>query len=409
MGVKEIMGVKEMTMLKVFLAHMLLVAAGVGVVACKGDNPPEKTEEKESGARRQEGVVRLNTEQLQSAAVATVKSEMRTEVGLLEATAQIEPAGDGQARVGSRIAGRLTAVRAGVGDRVSRGAILATVDSPEVGRAKADYISALAAERVASESSERERKLFERQISSEKDWKEAQGAAIKAVAEKDAAENRLHALGTPDEDLARVRLEGHYGSTLGVPAPISGVVVERAATLGQMVEPASVLFVIMDLSQVWILVDVYERDIAKVHTGQNVRVKVTALGAEEFKGKVQSVGSVIETATRTAKARIVLSNPKGALRPGMFASVVFEGSAAERGKPAVFVPSAAVQRDGEKYMVFVQKGSNEFESREVTIGHESEGWREIEKGLKAGETVVTTGSFVLKSELMKGRLGEEGQ
>jgi cobalt-zinc-cadmium efflux system membrane fusion protein len=405
---KEIMGVKEMTMLRVFLAHVLLVAGGLGVIACKGDKPPEKTEEKEHGEGHEEGVVRLTAEQIRSAAIATAKAEVRTEVGLLEATAQIEPAGDRQARVGSRIAGRIVAVRAGVGDRVSRGAVLATVDSPEVGRAKADYISALAAERVASESSERERKLFERQISSEKDWKEAQGAAIKAVAEKDAAENRLHALGTPDDELARVRSEGHYSSTLSVPAPITGVVVERAATLGQMVDPASILFVIMDLSQVWILVDVYERDIAEVRAGQNVRVKVTALGAEEFKGKVQSVGSLIETATRTAKARIVLSNPKGALRPGMFASVVFEGSVAGQGKPAVFVPSAAVQRDGEKYMVFVQKGPNEFEAREVTIGHESEGWREIEKGLKAGETVVTTGSFVLKSELMKAGLGEEG-
>lgn len=391
-----------------FLVALCAVWIGVAAAACgKRNEPAEKTVEKagEPGGH-QEGLVRLSAEQIRTAAIATAKAELRAEVGLLEATAQIEAAGDLQARVGSRIAGRIVALRAGVGDRVGRGATLAVIDSPELGRAKADYISAMALERVAREGAEREKKLFDRQISSEKDWREAEAGAIKAAADKDAAENRLHALGTPDAELARVRREAHYSSTLTVPAPISGVVVERSATLGQMVEPAEALFLLMDLSQVWILVDVYERDIAQVHPGQNVRVKVTALGAEEFPGRVHSVGSVIETKTRTAKVRIVLPNPMGALRPGMFATVVFEGSTAGPGKQAVFVPSEAVQRDGEKHLVFVQKGPTEFEAKQVVVGHESEGWLEIEKGVSAGETVVTTGSFVLKSELKKGELGE---
>ena len=399
-----------MTSWKTFLAALCAAGIGIGAVACgKGEKEGEKEgEHADEPGGHQEGLVRLSAEQIRSAAIATAKAELRAEVGLLEATAQIEAAGDRQARVGSRIAGRIVGLRAGVGDRVERGQSLATVDSPELGRAKADYISAIASERVARESADREKKLFDRQISSEKDWREAEAVAIKAAAEKDAAENRLHALGTPDSELARVRREAHYSSTLSIPAPISGVVVERTASLGQMVEPAEALFVIMDLSQVWIVVDVYERDIAQVHQGQNVRVKVNALGAEEFAGRVQSVGSVIETKTRTAKVRVVLPNPLGTLRPGMFATVIFEGSTAGPGKQAIFVPGEAVQRDGEKHIVFVQKSPTEFEAREVEVGHESEGWLEIEKGVSAGETVVTTGSFVLKSELKKGELGEEG-
>ena len=390
-------------------AGLMVAVSLAGAAACKGKPGAKEGAEAEEGHADEggkEGIVRLAPEQVQAAGIVTAPAETRAEVSLLDATAQIEVSGDRQARVGPRIAGRIVDLRAGVGDVVARGATLAVVESPDLGRAKADYIAAVANARVTRESAERERALFEKRISSEKDYREAEAAAIRADAEMNAAENRLHALGVSDAELARVRREGHYSSTMAISAPIAGVVAERSATLGQMVEPTDTLFLLMDLREVWILVDVYERDLAQVRVGQNVRVRIAALGDQQFAGKVASVGATIETKTRTAKVRVVLQNPAAVLRPGMFASVVFEGTTGPAGHEAVFVPADAVQRDGKRSLVFVARGPGEFEAREVELGHESEGNLEIEQGVKAGEAVVVRGSFVLKSELKKAELGE---
>ena len=390
-------------------AGLMVAVSLAGAAACKGKPGAKEGAEAEEGHADEggkEGIVRLAPEQVQAAGIVTAPAETRAEVSLLDATAQIEVSGDRQARVGPRIAGRIVDLRAGVGDVVARGATLAVVESPDLGRAKADYIAAVANARVTRESADRERALFEKRISSEKDYREAEAAAIRADAEMNAAENRLHALGVSDAELARVRREGHYSSTMAISAPIAGVVAERSATLGQMVEPTDTLFLLMDLREVWILVDVYERDLAQVRVGQNVRVRIAALGDQQFAGKVASVGATIETKTRTAKVRVVLQNPAVVLRPGMFASVVFEGTTGPAGHEAVFVPADAVQRDGKRSLVFVARGPGEFEAREVELGHESEGNLEIEQGVKAGEAVVVRGSFVLKSELKKAELGE---
>ena len=371
--------------------------------AAGGEHAEEGGEHKEG---EQEGVLKLTPEQVRSAGIATVTAEARTHAGVLEATAEIQAAENRQARVGARVAGRVTALRAGAGDAVRAGSVLAVVDSPDVGRAKADYIAAVAGARVARESADRERALYDKRISSEKDWREAEAQAIRAETERNAAENRLHALGVGDAELARVRREGHYSSTTAVTAPIAGTVVERSATLGQMVDPATPLFLIMDLREVWILVDVHERDLGQVHVGQAVHVRIPAFEAQQFPGRVASVGSVIETKTRTAKVRVVLPNPAMVLKPGMFAAALFEGTVGTREHPAVFVPVDALQKEDERTIVFVARGTGEFEAREVTAGHVSQGFVEIEKGLSAVETVVTTGAFVLKSELKKAELGE---
>ncbi len=370
----------------------------------KGEHGEEGGEHGEDGHEEPgKGVIELTPEQLISAKIATAKVEKRAEAGLLETTAQIEPAPDGQARVGVRIGGRVLTLKAGLGDAVKKGQVLATVDSPELGRAKADYLAAYTTAQVTRETADREKALFEKKISSERDWREAESAAVRARAEKEAAENRLHALGVSDAQLPR-KVEGHYTSTLTITAPIEGVVVERPVSLGQMVEPADSLFTIMDLREVWLVMDVYERDLSQVKIGQRVRVRVAAYPKQEFDGTVQNIGAIVEVKTRAVKVRVALQNPDGMLKPGMFASVTLEGSTGEK-REGLFVPEAAVQRDGEKYFVFLPRGEHDFEAREVELGHTRGGFVEIEKGVIEGDMVVTTGSFLLKAELKKSELG----
>lgn len=352
-----------------------------------------------------QNVVTLTEAQVTNAGIAYGTVELRREAGVLEATAQIEPAADRVAKIGSRVPGRVVEVRTAIGDRVTAGQTVVVLDSPDVGQAKADYLSALATSTLARETATRERQLFVRRVSAEREWREAEAEATRAEAALQAAENRLHALGLEDSELAALRTERHYSSTMVVRTPLSGVVAERNAASGEMVEPMNPLLTVMDLRQVWTVVDVYEQNIRQVSVGQDVEVTTAAYPGETFRGRVASIGALIEPQSRSTKVRVVLPNPGERLKPGMFATVFIKGavpSTAER----LFVPVAAVQRDGERTIAFVLLRDRTFAARAIRVGGQAGEWVEVLDGLTAGERVVTTGAFLLKSEFRKSELGE---
>jgi cobalt-zinc-cadmium efflux system membrane fusion protein len=352
------------------------------------------------------GAVHLNPAQVAAAGIQTAAVEIRRETAVLEANGQIEAAGDHQARVGVRVPGRISALRAGLGDTVKKGQVLALVESPELGRAKADYVAASAGADVAAQTAARERLLVERKISSESEWKSAEAEAVRTAAELQAAENRLHALGVGDSALPDK--VGHFSSTMPALTPIAGVVVERPVTLGEMVDPEDTLFVVMDLAEVWLLVDVFERDLSQVALGQKVTVTLAAYPERTFTGKVDHIGAIVESRSRAVKVRVALANADGALKPGMFGRVALSNTRGEHHEH-LFVPAAAVQRTERGPVVFVPGDeAGAFVARPVRTGHEVAGSIAIESGLTAGETVVVAGSFILKSELDKGALGAGG-
>ena len=374
------------------------------LLGCRGPAAPAASPPEEHEDDHPPGVVELTAEQVAGAKLTVARAEKRALASAIEATAEIQPTGDGVARVGAHVAGRVTAFKAAVGDPVTRGQVLVIVDSPELGRAKADFLSALALAKVTRDTADRERALFEKQISSERDWRQAEAEAVKARAEKEGTENRLHTLGMSDAELSRLRADSHYSSTTTATSPIDGLVVERPVTLGQMVDPTTTLFTVMDLSQVWVLVDVTERDLAQVQLGQTAVARVAAYPDRAYTGTITSIGAVVEPRTRTIRVRVALPNDRGELKPGMFARVTLAGTAGET-REGLFVPQAAVQRDGDTPLLFVQRGEHTFERRDVELGRSSGEWLEVARGVSEGETVVTAGSFLLKSELHKARLG----
>lgn len=388
-----------------WIVMLSMTVAGCGNGAAKESRASdEKAEPLEH--KTEEGLVQFTSEQVKSAKIATGKVEKRRQAGLLSATAELGPAADGVAKVGPRLTGRVLSIKVGVGDRVTKGQVLAMLDSPELGRAKADYVAALAAAQVSRESADREKVLAEKKISSEKDWREAEATATKARAEKDAAEGRLHTMGIADGELGNLQVAGHYSSTIAVMAPIAGTVVERTVTLGQMLEPKDTLFTIMDLTKVWVLIDVYERDIGQVKVGQKVEARVTSYRDKVFDGVVENIAAIVDPKTRAISVRVVLPNPTGELKPGMFAAVELEGTSGEA-RDRLMVPEAALQRDGDKAIVFVPRSELTYLRRVIRPGRTAGGWTEVEAGLAEGDTVVTSGSFLLKSQLKKGELGGE--
>lgn len=383
------------------------IAASFMTAGCKRQETPAPAEEPVAGAATGEAneagshVIKLTDAQVTSAGLKTGRVERRRETGLLETTAQIEPDGEHEARVGPRIEGRIAVMKAAPGDTVRQGQVLAVIESPEIGRTRADYSVAAASASVAAETAERERSLYDKRISSEREWRQAQAEAVKTRAELDAAEARLRALGVePPEPGTR-----SLSSTFEVRTPIAGVVFERHATLGQTVGSSDTLFTIVDPRQVWILLEVYERDIPQIRIGQSAAVHVASLPGETMTGRVERIAPGIEAKARTLKVRVALPNPEGRLRPGMFANVSLSGTTGTP-KDQLVVPTAALQRDGLDTLVFVPRGKNEFEARTVRIGGGSGDVTLVESGLAEGDTVVTTGSFVLKAELQKSSLGE---
>ncbi|HET9468908.1 MAG TPA: efflux RND transporter periplasmic adaptor subunit, partial [Vicinamibacterales bacterium] len=189
---------------------------------------------------------------------------------------------------------------------------------------------------------------------------------------------------------------GEARRTFGFRAPTDGVVIEKMAIAGQMMKPGERIYRLADLSSVWVQAQIYEKDLPYLRTGQDVTIRTSYGPERKFSGTVQLVLPQVEEQTRTATARIVLANPDGFLRPGMFVEVSFASQLAD---DAVLVPDMAVLRSGERNTVFVALDGGYFEPREVTLGARSEGgFYQVIAGLRAGERVVISGQFMLDSE-----------
>ena len=194
------------------------------------------------------------------------------------------------------------------------------------------------------------------------------------------------------------------GKQLELKAPIDGVVIERSATAGERVEKSNAIYTISDPTQLWTMAEIKERDIAAVKTGQDATFTVLAYPQEKFKGKVVLIGNQVEDGSRTLEVRIAVDNADGRLKSGMFADVEIITTVLEK---VLLLPDSTLQTDGDNQIVFVALEGNKFEKRVVKLGLEQDGNVQILDGVKAGEKVVTDGSFILKSEMLKGQLGEE--
>jgi membrane fusion protein, copper/silver efflux system len=216
---------------------------------------------------------------------------------------------------------------------------------------------------------------------------------VRALA--DAARQRLVLLGMTEAEIAAVERQGTARTRATLGAPIAGVIAELGVREGMTVMPGSLLFRIVDLSNVWVNVEVPESQAGWVRPGSSVEVRVAAYPDAVFKGKVGALLPEVAAATRTVRARIELQNPGGRLKPGMYATVSFTG---QQSKEAVLVPSEAVIRTGTRDVVIVALGEGKFRAAEVLVGTETGGQSEIRKGLNAGDRVVLSGQFLIDSE-----------
>jgi cobalt-zinc-cadmium efflux system membrane fusion protein len=318
-------------------------------------------------------------------------------------TATISHNQDRLFHVTPRISGRVVDVRVGVGSEVKSGAVLAMLDSTELGQAKVEYLKTQTFLELARTNYEREKNLFDQKISARKDVLAAEAEYRRTEAEARMLHERLRLYGLSDQAIANLN---HAPSHYFLTAPGAGVVIEKEITQGEVVEPAKKVFSISDLSTVWVLLNIHEKDLAKVKQDATVKIKTESYPGEVFAGKVAYIGNIVDPQSRTVLMRVAVPNPRMRLKPGMFATAeVVTGVSSSQ---AIMIPSSAIQKIEGKPSAFVQEKDGAFAKRPLELGREFGTSVEVKSGLKEGELVVVEGAFTLKSELLKEGLEGHG-
>jgi len=333
--------------------------------------------------------------------------------GVIPATGKVLVPEDRVAVIGPVNEGRIVRLFAGQGSRVQKGQKLADLESADIDQAEADYLKALAdyenarrssaAEiRLAQANYDRTKLLYEKTITAGKNLQTAEHdlEVAKAAGESSvngakatltAARRHLLILGLSNSTIDSLPQKPDLAAVFSLNSPIAGTVIERNATVGASVGTDANLFKIIDLSRVWIDANVFEKDLARVRMGQEVKVNLPALPGSTYTGRVILIDSVVDPETRTIKVRTEVANPDSRLKPDMFANVEI---VTDLNRSAISIPQTAVLNDGGKTVVFVAEG-NGYQKREVHTGIQNGDRLEIVEGLSPGEKVVVKGNYLL--------------
>src|SRR2546428_3342336 len=300
-------------------------------------------------------------------------------------------------------AGIVTKVHVELGAIVRRGAPLVTVFSAELADSQTKYMSMSAMLEADHKKLERTRKLVEIGAASRQDLEEITAVHEAHAAEVEAARQRLQLLGLSADQVRALTGSSQVISTIVVPAPIAGVITSRSANLGQVVAMGQELLSVTDLSEVWVVGDLYEQDFKTVTVGSQAAITTPAYPGLTLYGRVSYIDPRVDPQARTAKARIEVPNSDGRLRLGLYVTVSFTTA----GASVVVVPRSAVQAIGDRQVVFVSAGNEDgkFIQRQVRLGSPIGDNYSVLSGLKPGEAVVTEGSFFLRAEVLRNAPG----
>lgn len=348
-----------------------------------------------------EGSLTLAHLQIDRVALRPIRTALKAQAGKILANE------NRLAHLSARVPGRIVAVYANLGDRVKGGDQLLLLDSPAYGEAQLEYRKARTTLRVMEKALERATALLDRGAIGAGEQQRREADYENARADLHEAEEKLHLLGMTEREiqqLAAKTLPHAEVARVALRAPFTGEVIERNATIGEVIDPNKMLFTVADLSTVWVRADFPEQQAGRLKTGLVFEVRVSAYPNSIFQGAITYVGAVIDPTTRTVTARADVGNPEGQLRPEMFAEVTLVTDE----QSVLSVPRAAVQQVGSRTVAFVVRGPRRFESREVTLGQASSEYIQVVAGLTSGDEVVTEGSYALKSELLREQMPTGG-
>ncbi len=387
---------------KLFIAAVAIVTALLAAFivtndkANPGDGKPAPSHKPENGATgssepafaEEEGKIEIDDAQLLAAGTVIKTAGARTIDTSIQLPGEIRFNADKTAHVVPRVAGVVESVPVSLGQQVKKGQVLAVVSSSAVSEQRSELMNAQQRLSLAQTTFYREKNLWEEKISAQQDYLQAQQALREAEINVHNAQQKLRAIGAASTRAALNQYE--------ILAPFDGTVVEKHISPGEFLKEDVNIFTVSDLSSVWAEVIIAARDLNSVHVGDSVLVKATSFEST-IKGKISYVGSLLGEQTRTAKAHVVLPNPKNIWRPGLFVNI--QVTAKQTNVP-VAVSADAIQSVDQKDVVFIRIPGG-FTAQQVTVGRADADYVEIVGGLKPGVQYAAAGSFVIKAQLGK--------
>jgi cobalt-zinc-cadmium efflux system membrane fusion protein len=401
-----------MTVSRIVCASITATIALSSLVGCHADRDDDDDDDKKTpaevarAAKAHAGVLSIEPEMLAGLGLRTTLVTERDLGALARAPAELHVDEDAFAVVSSPLPARVDRVAVSAGDAVKQGQVLVELVSFELARARAELLSARVRRDASRRSAARKRELATAHALAEREAQDAEADAAADDVAVRVAEESLRAFGLADDDIAAT---SEASGRVSLRAPLSGTVLSRDVLRGAKVEPGQAIVQIADEKKLWLVAHVAEREAVQLKAGASARVGFAALPGRAFEGRVAVVGRAVDDATRTVPVRIVVDNVGGVLRAGMTAEAWLPLSGADA-HPVVVVPVVAVQRTAHGWAVFVPaREPGTFEVRAVARGGELSDEVEIVSGLKAGETVVVDGAFLLKAEADKalGRMSDE--
>jgi len=386
---------------------LLIVVACAGLMACgRGSEQAAKPAASSSNAAGTEAhkedpnTVEVEESRMRDLRITTRAVESRPGGDMVVLLGELAVDQRHYAEVGVPAPARVARLLVNAGDSVRQNQTLAELMSPDLGRMRAEYLSASARVTLANSALERKRGLAAEKIAPQREVQEAESAVAEARAALRASRAAIQAFGVEppgnDDDVAT-------SSGFVLRSPIGGSVIERTAVLGQMLDPSTPAFRIGNLSTLWLTVHAFERDAVRIRQGVRATLSFSALPGQDFDGAVTMIGRHVERESRTVPVRIDVKNKGALLRPGMSASAMLP--VGETGALILTVPVSAVQRVRNEWCVFLPKDANHFEIRRIGRGRDLGTDVEVLSGLRAGERIVVDGAFLLKSQAEKGDAG----
>lgn len=331
-------------------------------------------------------------------------SDQRQVAESFEVAGRVEADATRLARVGSPVRGRITDLLVLEGERVHRGQPIANLYSTELSDAQFAFIKAVSQQQLTERSASRGQQLVDADVIGTAELQRRQAEMLQAQTEVSALRQQLQALGMSDAHVKQLESTRKLNSQYQVLASIDGTVLERSVTVGQIVQPAEISFLIADLSNVWIVADVPEQGAGDLRTGKSVEAEVAAFPGEKIHGKLSFVSSTVSPETRTVRVRMNLPNSQSRYKPAMLVSVRLDGPLLNRRT----VPVSAVVRENDHDNLFVQVAPQTFTLRQVTLGPEINDRRVLMEGVEPGEQIVLDGSFHLNNQRKKNAMGGGG-
>jgi membrane fusion protein, heavy metal efflux system len=305
------------------------------------------------------------------------------------------------AKIGPSISGRVIEVKADIGQRVSRGQVLAVMNSTLLSDTQANFLKAKSQVELKRLYVERSRKLYDEGIISLLNLKERESVLAEKEIEMNALADQLSVMGMHADDIQKIARQKSVNSNTPITATINGSIIDRRISVGQIVEISDELFIVADLSEVWIVADVPEKSASSLEINAPAEIEIPALAHQTFTGNLSFIASTVDPESRTIRIRVVLPNQDFRLKPEMLASLSIQ----KPSLPGLSLSASAVIREQNLDYVFVEIEPQRYQLRKVVLDEEINGRRRVISGLSAGERIVTTGSFQLNNV----RIQSQGQ